>query len=120
MRPTLAVMAGSAAAAAVAAPVTCADGLYLIVGRGTTEDPGEGASEVFADSILSKIKGSKVLAVDYPATLEDPSYMESVEEGTKALEKELSDYVKKCPKGKVAYLGYSQVRSCPKTTSVAI
>lgn len=111
MRPTLAVMAGSAAAAAVAAPVTCADGLYLIVGRGTTEAPGEGASEVFADAILSKIKGSKVLAVDYPATLDDPSYFESVQDGTKALEQEIADYVKKCPKGKVAYLGYSQVRN---------
>lgn len=110
---SLALFAGTAAAAAVGratAPITCADGLYVLIGRGTGEAAGTGVSGLLGDSIAAQIKGSKVMAVEYPATFTDPSYLDSEKEGVKNLQAEIKEYVAKCPKSKLAYLGYSQVR----------
>ncbi|KAG5979813.1 hypothetical protein E4U55_004731 [Claviceps digitariae] len=88
----------------------CADnGLYLISIRGTTEQRGIGvAGTLIANQVQNQIKGTKIVALDYPATFTDPSYQVSVGDGTKALTKLVSEHVKSCPKDKIAIIGYSQ------------
>lgn len=99
-----AILAGSAAAAD-----SCVKGLHIIVGRGTTEPPGTGVTGVLANKIAEEIGDSDVVPVDYPATLSDPAYGDSVMAGVEALTKEVTEYAEQCPGGKMAYLGYSQV-----------
>jgi hypothetical protein len=100
-----ALLAGSAVAAD-----SCVKGLHIIVGRGTTEPAGTGVTGALAQKIADEIGDSDVVPVDYPATLSDPSYEESVMDGVDAITKEVTQYAKQCPGGKMAYLGYSQVR----------
>ena len=62
-----------------AAPVwlqqtTCYSGVYVIVGRGSTEDPGEGKPGEVADAVVAQIPNSASVAVDYPASIVDPPY----------------------------------------------
>lgn len=106
MRPTLALLAGSVAAAS--SGPKCTDGLQVFVARGTGEDPGVGLSSAFTDGIAKKIKNTNITPIDYPASFDHPSYFESVQNGTDAVIKAVRDYAKKCPNGKMAYLGYSQ------------
>ncbi|KAG6014401.1 hypothetical protein E4U54_005381 [Claviceps lovelessii] len=85
------------------------DGLYLISIRGSTELPGIGVSgTLLGTQVKDQIKGTKIVALDYPATLSDPLYADSVVNGTKALTKLISQHVKSCPKDKIAIMGYSQ------------
>ncbi|KAG6005548.1 hypothetical protein E4U21_007874 [Claviceps maximensis] len=84
-------------------------GLYIISVRGTGEDPGIGVSgTIIGSQVQKRIKGTKIVALDYPATFSDPYYMESVSDGTKGLTKLINDHVISCPKDKIAILGYSQ------------
>lgn len=106
---SLLLTAGFTAAASSESSSDCADGLQIIVGRGTGEDAGPGVLKIVADQISSKVKGSKVVAVDYPATSLSPNYFDSVKDGTKEVHDDIVNYAKKCPKSKIAYLGYSQV-----------
>lgn len=96
-------------AAAARAQYTCADGLYMVVARGTGEDPGPGEMGRVADLVADKIEGSRVVGLDYPATLGGDGYMDSVMDGQSALKTEIEGYSKACPDGKIAVMGYSQV-----------
>lgn len=90
-------------------PKGCAEGLYIISARGTGEQQGIGvAGTLIGKKVAAQINGSKVVALQYPATLADPSYPLSVGNGTKNMTELLEDYHKSCPKGKVAIIGYSQ------------
>lgn len=107
------LLAGTAAALAIRSTsdnITCTDSLYVLVGRGTNEAPGPGVSGALADKIAEKVKGTVVGAVNYPAKWSDPDYFVSESEGAKAVSDEIKQYTDKCPKAKIAYLGYSQVR----------
>lgn len=106
---SLLLTTGFTAAASSESSSDCADGLQIIVGRGTGEDAGPGVLKIVADQISSKVKGSKVVAVDYPATSLSPNYFDSVKDGTKEVHDDIVNYAKKCPRSKIAYLGYSQV-----------
>jgi acetylxylan esterase len=86
----------------------CASGLYMIAARGTGEDAGPGSIGDVADNVADRVKGSEVVGLDYPASLTDPIYFESVEEGGEAMKKAVEDYHSACPDGKVAIFGYSQ------------
>ncbi|KAG5988442.1 hypothetical protein E4U43_004748 [Claviceps pusilla] len=116
MKHLLAPLALLAARATVPAseagdsPQGCAgDGLYLISIRGSTELPGIGVSgTLLGTQVKDQIKGTKIVALDYPASLSDPLYADSVVNGTKALTKLISQHVKSCPKDKIAIMGYSQ------------
>ncbi|KAM4067038.1 cutinase domain-containing protein [Hirsutella rhossiliensis] len=105
---TLALMAGVAAAAAHNSSSTCAAGLYLIVARGTSELKGAGISGPLADRVAEHIKGSTVVPLDYPATLTNPIYDDSVGDGVDALQEAVHNYTQSCPDAKVALMGYSQ------------
>ncbi|KAG6034275.1 hypothetical protein E4U40_004152 [Claviceps sp. LM458 group G5] len=88
----------------------CADGgLYIISIRGTGEDRGIGvAGTTIGTQVQRLINGTKIVALDYPATLSDPSYVDSVVNGTKSLSQLISEHVKSCPNDKMAIMGYSQ------------
>ena len=87
---------------------SCVSGLYMIVARGTTEPSGPGVTGLLAERIASRIKDSKVVALDYPATFTDPLYTESVTNGTETLGEMVRSYAEDCPDGKMALFGYSQ------------
>lgn len=101
----------TAATAAVAqdSNSTCFDGLYIVVVRGTNEDPGPGLFGDIADRLADRVPGSEVLALDYPASLTDPIYAGSVKEGGEALKEVVEDYNAECSEGRIVVLGYSQV-----------
>jgi hypothetical protein len=87
----------------------CAQGLYIVSSRGTGEQQGIGvAGTLIGRPVAEQIKGSKVVALEYPATLASPSYPLSVGNGTHNLTELLQDYHKSCPDGKIALIGYSQ------------
>ncbi|KHN98641.1 Cutinase [Metarhizium album ARSEF 1941] len=87
----------------------CAQGLYMITVRGTGEEQGIGVfGSLIGREVAKQIKGSKVVALEYPATLADPLYPYSVGNGTKDLTELLQEHQTSCPDGKVAILGYSQ------------
>lgn len=88
---------------------TCHDGLYILVARGTNEDPGTGLFGDIADELADRIPGSEVLGLDYPASLTDPIYIRSVREGGEAMKDAVEGYHEECPDGQIVLLGYSQV-----------
>ncbi|PKS08622.1 hypothetical protein jhhlp_005009 [Lomentospora prolificans] len=90
--------------------IQCATGLQLFVSRGTGEAPGQGVTGNITQAVLGLIPGSSVQPIDYPATLENPSYFDSVRNGTKTLRESLIEYTSACPNTKIAVLGYSQAR----------
>ncbi|KAJ4221620.1 hypothetical protein NW759_006866 [Fusarium solani] len=88
--------------------VECADGLYLVVARGTGEEKGAGITGEVAEDVADRVKGSIVEPLDYPATFLDPAYDESEADGVKAMTELLTNYHSSCPDGKIAVFGYSQ------------
>lgn len=106
-----AVAASLLAPAASAQDITsksCVNGLFMVVARGTNEQPGPGVTGLIAERIADRIKDSDVVALDYPATYTDPLYTESVDDGTKEMAAVIKNYTDNCPEGKVAVFGYSQ------------
>ncbi|KAK5996673.1 Acetylxylan esterase 2-like protein [Cladobotryum mycophilum] len=96
----------AAGSAVEAAQPACAKGLYMVVARGSLEDPGPGTTQVITDKIQELIPDSVVAPIDYPATLDN--YGESETKGVQAMHKVLGDYKQACPDSKMAIFGYSQ------------
>src|SRR5687768_14605404 len=90
--------------------VECVDGLYMIVARGTTEPQGPGDLGRIAKRLSDRIEGSAIHSVVYPATYTDPYHVDSIKNGSNAAREAITNYAKQCPDGKMALLGYSQVR----------
>jgi acetylxylan esterase len=88
---------------------TCFDGLYIVVVRGTNEEPGPGLFGGIADRLAERVPGSEVLALEYPASLTNPIYAGSVRRGGEALKEAIEEYNDQCPEGRMVVLGYSQV-----------
>ncbi|KAF4964686.1 hypothetical protein FSARC_7393 [Fusarium sarcochroum] len=86
--------------------VKCADGLYMIVARGTSEEKGTGITGDIAKDIAKRVNGSIIEPLDYPATFKN--YEDSESDGVKAMTSVLTTYHKSCPDGKIAVFGYSQ------------
>jgi acetylxylan esterase len=108
MRATPVTLLAAAAGSAYAQKQECAKGLHLIVARGSDEDAGVGKIGAVADLVADRIDDSKIVALDYPATVDDPVYLDSVKAGAKQLRDDVRDYIKACPDSKLAVLGYSQ------------
>ncbi|KAI9725302.1 MAG: hypothetical protein M1828_003317 [Chrysothrix sp. TS-e1954] len=88
---------------------TCYSGVYMIVGRGSTQAPGEGSPGAVADAVAAQLPDSASVAVDYPASLLDPPYPESVVDGINDMESKIKAYVDACGSdSKIALIGYSQ------------
>jgi acetylxylan esterase len=80
--------------------------VHLIIGRGSGEAAGEGATGRLSRSIKAAIPGATSEAVDYPAKLSP--YPQSESAGTEAVRTQLTAYTQKCPKTKMVLMGYSQ------------
>lgn len=106
----LASIAAAAPIAERAAAVTCVSGIYMIVARGSNEDPGEGRLSEVTSLVKSMVPGSTSIAVDYPATIfDDGTYPVSVYEGVDDAIAKIQAYVAACgTSSKIALLGYSQ------------
>ncbi|KAL2818713.1 cutinase-domain-containing protein [Aspergillus cavernicola] len=111
------ITVGLLAAATAATNLTCTDGLYMIVARGTEETAAarngfypanSGSPGYVAQLIAAQIKDSIIMGVDYPATITDPSYVQSEEEGITTMLQLVNQYHSSCPNAKMALLGYSQ------------
>ncbi|PNY25129.1 Acetylxylan esterase 2 [Tolypocladium capitatum] len=103
----LALLAGAGAAGAQNS-TACAEGLYIVVARGTFEAKGAGVTGVLANNVAGQVKGSTVVPLDYPASFANPDYITSVSDGVAAMQGVLGKYTADCPDGKVAVMGYSQ------------
>ncbi|KAL7792171.1 carbohydrate esterase family 5 protein [Trichoderma ceciliae] len=103
---SFALLAASSTAAAAASKPSCVDGLYMVVARGSEEPAGTGVTGNVTSLIAAKVPNSQVVAVDYPATLDD--YDDSEGKGVQAMQKVLNEYGQACPGNKIAILGYSQ------------
>lgn len=112
------LLTSALAAVSLAAPLqprqapTCVSGVYIIVARGSNEDPGEGAPGVVATLIKNAIPDSASVAVDYPASIistSDPLYPKSVSDGITDTINKIHAYVDACgSSSRIVLLGYSQ------------
>ncbi len=101
------------AVAVSAAPVvldtraTCYSGVYVIGARGTDEDAGYGSVASVVSGVLAAIPNSGAIALDYPASLLDPLYPDSVVDGINTLISLVESYANSCG-GKIVLVGFSQ------------
>ena len=86
--------------------VSCVAGAQIIVARASDEPQGLGVIGGVADSISKQIGSSNVVAVVYPATLDN--YPTSEQEGVVGMKNIVTDYVNKCPGHWIILMGYSQ------------
>lgn len=49
--------------------VSCVEGLYILVARGSNQPAGEGSVGPVADAIEARVPNSVSQAIDYPATI---------------------------------------------------
>ncbi|KAF7546984.1 hypothetical protein G7Z17_g8041 [Cylindrodendrum hubeiense] len=103
--PTAMLLVGTLAKSS---SITCADGLYMVVARGTGEKDGSGVTGSLAEDIADRIENSIVEPLDYPAAFSDPNYMRSERDGVETMQNLITSYHKACPDGKIAVFGYSQ------------
>lgn len=135
------LLATGLASAQTKAP-QCAQGVMVFVARGTGEalqdrlsldknlvkdtglgndTVGLGESGKLLKPVFDKIPGSNHTGIPYPAsnglsTNNEPNYFESVINGTEQVREIMTEYAKACPNGKMAWIGYSQVRRCSLAT----
>ena len=84
-------------------------GVYMIVGRGSTEAAGEGTPGAVASAVAAQLPNSASVAVNYPASLIDPPYPESVVDGINDAISKVKAYVDACgSSSKIALIGFSQ------------
>lgn len=104
----------AAAASTARAEIECADGLYMIVARGTGEDPdpGTGVTGNLTSKIADRIENSTVIGLDYPAgwagEVGDDDFFKSVVLGYKVMKETMENYSVACPGHPIAAFGYSQ------------
>ena len=109
-----AIVSLALASTIIAAPLkprqtTCFSGVYMIVGRGSDEDPGEGKPGAVADAVAAQIPDSGSVAVDYPASIVDPPYPESVSDGITDTINKIHAYVDACgAASNIVLIGFSQ------------
>lgn len=97
----------SAAPLSLLPRATCYSGVYVIGARGSEEDPGYGSVASVVNGVLSAIPNSGAIALDYPASVLDPLYPESVTDGINTMISLIESYVDSCG-GKIVLVGFSQ------------
>ncbi|GBF64048.1 acetylxylan esterase [Trichophyton mentagrophytes] len=83
--------------------------VLVIIGRGTSEPPGEGPQRIFGKELQRRLGEDRVdhIPLDWPASL-FPTYGESVRRGTEAVKRTVARYVDSCPHIKIVLMGFSQ------------
>jgi acetylxylan esterase len=87
--------------------ITCYSGVYVIGARGSDEDPGFGSVDSVVSGVLAAIPDSGSIALDYPASVLDPFYDDSVSDGVNTMIGLIQSYVDSCY-GKIVLVGFSQ------------
>lgn len=87
--------------------VTCYSGVYVIGARGSSEAAGYGSVASVVSGILSAIPNSGAIALDYPASVINPLYDDSVTDGINTMISLIHNYVNACG-GKIVLVGFSQ------------
>lgn len=97
-----------AAAAAQNASSTCVSGdaVHMIIARASLEPPGTGVIGNVSSRVAEQLPGSDVVAVEYPATLDN--YQSSEAQGVAAMMKLVTSYASQCPDSRMILMGYSQ------------
>ncbi|KIW03776.1 uncharacterized protein PV09_05079 [Verruconis gallopava] len=80
--------------------------VHVIVDRATGEPPSQGVIGTLATIIATRIPGTTVEWVDYPAVL--VPYDQSTNTGITMTKDSITSYADKCPNAKIVMLGYSQ------------
>jgi acetylxylan esterase len=106
MKPAIVATTLLALAASSAAQEACSR-VHILVGRGSGEAAGMGATGRLVTQMKSAISGVTAEAINYPAKLSP--YPDSSSAGTNAVVKQTTAYVKRCPNAKIVLMGYSQV-----------
>lgn len=104
---SLSLLAATASAAPLLPRATCYSGIYIIGARGSEEAPGFGSVQPVVTSLLAAIPNSGAVALDYPASVLDPLYPDSVTDGINAMEGLITSYVNDCG-GEIVLVGFSQ------------
>ena len=86
---------------------TCYSGVYVIGARGSDEAEGYGKVASVVNGVLAAIPKSGSIALDYPASVIDPSYSESVIDGINTIISLIQSYVDDCG-GNIVLVGFSQ------------
>jgi acetylxylan esterase len=86
---------------------TCYSGVYVIGARGSDEDAGYGSVASVVAGVLAAIPDSGAIALDYPASIIDPLYDDSVSDGISTMINLIQSYVDSCS-GKIVLVGFSQ------------
>ena len=95
---------------ATAQSPNCSAPMHLIVARGSGADPGLGFMRVVAERIAEVVPGTTIEALEYPASF--AGYFDTSQPaGVREMTRVFTSYVDSCPEGRVALLGYSQVRT---------
>jgi acetylxylan esterase len=102
----------SLAALVSSAPVilprtTCYSGVYVIGARGSDEAAGFGSVASVVSSVLSAVPNSGSIALNYPASVLDPLYDDSVTDGINTMISLVQTYVDDCG-GEIVLTGFSQ------------
>lgn len=107
MRSAL-ITTGLLVAAATAQNSSCVSGdaVHMIVARASLEPPGTGAIGNVSTRVADQLPGSNIVAVDYPATLDN--YQTSEATGVSAMMSLVTSYASQCPNSKMVLMGYSQ------------
>lgn len=80
--------------------------VHMIIARASLEKPGPGVIGGVATQVVQQLPGSDIVAVDYPATLQN--YPASEAAGVTAMTALLTGYASRCPDSKIVMMGYSQ------------
>src|ERR1700760_4390800 len=104
---TLAAAIASAVPLLAPRQTTCYSGVYVIGARGSDEDAGFGSTASVVSGVLSAIPNSGAIALDYPASIVDPLYPDSVTDGINTMISLIQTYVDSCG-GKIVLVGFSQ------------
>lgn len=102
------ILAATAAAQNATANSACVNGtaVHMIIARASLEKPGPGVIGGVATQVVQQLPGSDMIAVDYPATLDN--YPASEAAGVTAMTALLTSYASRCPDSKIVMMGYSQ------------
>lgn len=97
-----------AAAAAQNSSASCVSGdaVHIVVARASLEPVGTGAIGNVSARVAAQLPGSDVVAVDYPATLDN--YTTSEAAGVASMASLVTSYAGRCPGSKMVLMGYSQ------------
>lgn len=89
----------------------CATGVHAIISRGQGAGDDLSVMKALSDKILDQIPGSTTLGFPFDHDPEDK--FTAVHSGALMLQGYVADYVKSCPKSKLALVGYSLVDMSP-------